>query len=133
MTQTKGTSGFEGGLKVIDPGDWTLGMQEVAIFVNALTMRLWDRMVTVHITNDPGLKFSATYGPGGDLVLSKRHLGINFFNTFPHNMDKVLSLLIHEFGHEYSCDHLSSAYHRALCDLGAKITLIAVKEPGLFR
>ena len=31
--------------------------------------------------------------------------------------EDVDRLLIHEFGHEYSADHLSEEYHEALCQL----------------
>jgi hypothetical protein len=37
----------------------------------------------------------------------------------------VVRLLIHEFGHDYSGDHLSSQYHEALCRIGAKLFLLA--------
>jgi len=59
-------------------------------------------------------------------------LGAGFFNKFPSNIKEVLGLLIHECGHEYSGDHLSSKYHEALCELGAKIALVARDEPELF-
>ena len=39
------------------------------------------------------------------------------------------SLLLHEFGHEYSGDHLSSDYHEALCKLGAGLKRLALKRP----
>ena len=39
------------------------------------------------------------------------------------------SLLLHEFGHEYSGDHLSSDYHEALCKLGAGLKKLALERP----
>ena len=36
-----------------------------------------------------------------------------------------MRLLIHEFGHESSGDHLSAQYHEALCRVGAKLFLLA--------
>jgi len=39
--------------------------------------------------------------------------------------DEVVRLLIHEFGHEYSGDHLSSDYHDALCRFGARMFSLA--------
>lgn len=120
-------------LSVIPFNKWTVGMHKVEKFAKELAFLLLDKSIHVDITNDRGLHFAATYGPDGHLVLSKWKLGNNFFDTFPHNMNTVLSLLIHEFGHEYSCDHLSSQYHQALCDLGARLALIVVKKPGLFK
>ena len=37
----------------------------------------------------------------------------------------MVRVLIHEFGHEYSPDHLSAQYHEALCRIGAKVFLLA--------
>lgn len=119
-------------LKLIPIEKWSEQMKRVATFASQLAYRLMDKKIRIDITNDPGLKFSATYGPGGPLVLSKRYLGNNFFDSFPHNREVVVSLLIHEFSHEYSRDHLSSQYHQALCDLGAKAVELAIKEPELF-
>ena len=47
-------------------------------------------------------------------------------------MAQLLKLIIHEFGHEYSSDHLSEEYYRALSDIGAKMTLLALEEPKIF-
>jgi len=41
-------------------------------------------------------------------------------------------LLIHEYGHHYCGDHLAADFHRALTRLGAKMTMLAVKDPGAF-
>jgi hypothetical protein len=45
----------------------------------------------------------------------------------------VDSLLLHEFGHEYSGDHLSSDYHEALCKLGAGLKRLALERPDFLR
>jgi hypothetical protein len=41
-------------------------------------------------------------------------------------------LLIHEFGHQYSADHLSEGYHEALCRLGAGLKKLALEKPEAF-
>jgi hypothetical protein len=38
------------------------------------------------------------------------------------------ALLIHEFGHHFSMDHLSEAYHKALCKLGADLKQLALAK-----
>ena len=43
--------------------------------------------------------------------------------------EEVDKLLIHEFGHQYSGDHLSEAYHEALCLLGARLKKLALTKP----
>ena len=50
-------------------------------------------------------------------------------------LERVNDLLIHEYGHHYASDHLSSKYHDALTDLGAKLTRAALERrlrPGDF-
>ena len=43
-----------------------------------------------------------------------------------------MDLLIHEFGHEYSGDHLSDKYHDALTSLAAKGMILALSHPEVF-
>jgi hypothetical protein len=76
--------------------------------------------------------YSACYG---DRVLcfNVKSLGHKWFNSFPDNMEIVINLLIHEFGHEYSGNHLSDKYYKALTNLGAKSTILGLKEPEFFK
>ena len=45
----------------------------------------------------------------------------------------VDALLIHELGHEFSGDHLSSDYHEALCKLGADLKKLALERRKAMR
>ena len=47
--------------------------------------------------------------------------------------EEVDQLLIHEFGHQYSSDHLSEDYHDALCRLGAGMKRLAMEKPEELR
>ncbi len=47
--------------------------------------------------------------------------------------EDVDRLLIHEFGHKYSGDHLSVEYHDALCRLGARLKRLAMEKPEAIR
>ena len=47
--------------------------------------------------------------------------------------EEVDRLLIHEFGHEASGDHLSEDYHDALCRLGAGMKRLAMEKPDELR
>ena len=64
----------------------------------------------VHTTNS----FAACYG-AGRLDFNLLCLGHAWFQQGAS--EEVDRLLIHEFGHEYSGDHLSEEYHEALCRL----------------
>ncbi len=72
---------------------------------------------------------SATYGPG-ELTFNLGRLGHAWFDKGPR--PAVDELLIHEFGHHYTTDHLSEQYHDAICRLGAKLVVLALGEPGFF-
>ena len=52
-------------------------------------------------------------------------LGRDWFNL-SNNKEQIDRLLIHEFGHYYSSNHLSESYYDGLCKIGAKwIALIS--------
>ena len=78
-----------------------------------------------------GNKFKAWYGDK-TFSYNVKCLGTSFFSSFPNNLTEVLELIIHEFGHEYSSDHLSHEYHTALCELGAKMVLLALEDSVFF-
>ena len=60
------------------------------------------------------------------MVFNKFRLGADWFE---HGVtEDVVRLLIHEFGHEHSLDHLSSDYHEALCRIGARLFAVARQE-----
>lgn len=73
----------------------------------------------------------AAYG-GRKFSYNLKRLRAGFFKNFPNNLTEVLALIIHEFGHKYSRDHLSSEYYEALCEIGAKMALLALEEPESF-
>lgn len=120
-------------LILIPEAEWTPAMNKVVKFIQTVGSRIAGQEVNVQIANDPGLKTSATCGPDANMVLNKQHLWNKWFEVFPSNMENVVSLMIHELGHIYSSDHLSSRYHEALTMLAGRITVLALNEPELFR
>jgi hypothetical protein len=112
----------------------TTQMERVIRFSKALAKKLMGVNLTVSILQSEasiGADYKAT-GNGAHLRYNLARLEASFFNDFPNNMEKVIDLLIHEFGHQYSGDHLSAEYHKALTNLGAKLTILAINEPELF-
>jgi hypothetical protein len=75
-------------------------------------------------------KFLACYGRG-KLDFNLHHLGYKWFEQGAN--EEVDRLLIHEFGHQYSGDHLSADYHEALCRLGALLKRLALEKPDALR
>ena len=110
---------FTGGAKEVPVDD---KMQEVVDYAKFLHEQLGfgDLSVTVH----DGRGALATYGHG-HLQLFFNVLGRNWFDL-DTNKQKILELLIHEFGHYYSSDHLSSSYYDGLCKIGAKLIMLKV-------
>lgn len=110
---------------------WTRGMQRVAAYARRLARLLMEvSALKVRMVRAPN-NFSACYGRSDgvpSLTFNLRHLagGQKWFDNAKDNIEEVDRLLIHEFGHQYSGDHLSKAYHRALCRLGAKLKALAL-------
>lgn len=107
---------------VIPREKWTFGMEFVEKFSRQSAQELLgcDILVTfVHTTNS----FGACYSPG-NLDFNVFRLGKAFFANAEATAEgkrRLMQLLIHEFGHHYSSDHLSHEYHEALCELGSKM------------
>jgi hypothetical protein len=77
-------------------------------------------------TGDKEWRFSAAYGKdapdAGHMYVNRALLGSAFFR---HDVEAQFRLIIHELGHHFG-HHLESAYHEALCRIGAKLAVIAI-------
>lgn len=110
---------------------WTEDMVRVATYTQALGIKLLEYGPQVKITNEVSWQFNATFD-GSLLIFNLGRLGHSFFEEGPG--PAVDRLLIHEFGHSDGCgNHLSEEYHENLCKLGAKLTELALLEPGFFK
>jgi hypothetical protein len=113
---------------VIPPDKWTEGMRAITDYAMFLGKELMDVEVRVRVVHSTG-NFAACYAPG--------KLDFNIFRLGHHWFEQGITeavdeLLIHEYGHQYSGDHLSEAYHEGLCRLGAKLKRLALEKPGQF-
>jgi hypothetical protein len=118
-------------LNLKSPDDWSPGMRRFRNVACALAFRLMDvDDLTVHIATEVTWPYGATYGrvspTAGRLVLNLGRLGHRFFDEVIGVCQ--LRLLIHEFGHHTSSNHLSAEYHDALCKLGSELAFIDVQE-----
>jgi hypothetical protein len=117
------------GVTIIPEEKWTEGMRKVAAYAGFLAKELMNVSLTVsvvHTTNN----FAACYG-AGRLDFNLLRLGHRWFEQGAS--EEVDSLLLHEFGHQYSGDHLSGDYHEALCKLGAGLKKLALERPEEMR
>ena len=114
--------------KLLDESDWTAPMQAVARYAQRLAREILDCDITVRMVNDITWPFGAVFGRA-TLTFNLGRLGHKWFGG---SRSSITELIIHEFGHHYSPNHLSSDYHDALCKLGAKVAELALRQPELF-
>lgn len=108
---------------------WTDGMKRIHDFSSELGEKLGIGRVYVGFVSVPNY-FAAAFGHG-HLTFNIQRLGKRWFNNKPTS-ESVLRLLIHEFGHHFAGDHLSSEYHDGLCILGARLGRLALRDPEFF-
>lgn len=108
---------------------WTEAMRRVVKYAKGLSWKLLGVTVDVDIVSEVTWPYGATYAPG-ILTFNLGRLGHDWFERGP--AAHVDRLLIHEFGHHFSGDHLSEAYHDALCKLGAALGKLALEDPAFF-
>jgi hypothetical protein len=101
----------------------TRGMRRIARFAELLAEQLKIGRVHVEFTTSP-VPWAAAFG-GGILTFSVKRLGKAWFGQ-PLTYESVLRLIVHEFGHAFSGDHLSEDYHDGLCRLAARLAVIDV-------
>lgn len=117
-------------LKILPPSKWTADMHKVVAYIMGLAPHLIGRPIAnVQIANDAQWPFAATYGPETGLTLNAGRLGHRWFGG---PLRLINDLLIHELGHHYCSNHLSSDYYKALTSLGARMVDLALSKPGLF-
>lgn len=108
----------------------TEAMREVERFAVAIGKRLLGRAIKVRFYNAPGRNYLAAYGKGS-LTFNVGALGWDWFKRELSD-ERILSLLLHEFAHEYESNHLSTNYFDACTKLGAQLTKTALDYPEMF-
>jgi hypothetical protein len=114
---------------IIPEEKWTEGMKNIAGYAVFLARELMNVRLTVTVVHSMN-NFLACYG-AERLDLNLLRLGHKWFEQGA--TEEVDRLLIHEFGHETSGDHLSEEYHEALCLLGARMKRLALEKPDEVR
>lgn len=107
------------------PAQPTTQMLRVGQYVKEVGHALMGIRPNVRFVNDAMASFSAAWNePTLTLTLNVGRLGKKWFDQLDGEagqLEGIDWLLIHEFGHHYSGDHLSHDYHEALCRLGARM------------
>lgn len=107
---------------------WSRAMTEVAAMTERVCSRVVERAVTVRICSDVTWPFGATYGDG-HFTYNLGRLGHRFFEG---PIEAIFDLMVHECGHQYESDHLSTQYYHALTKVAGRMVRLALKEPTLF-
>lgn len=114
---------------------WTPAMHAVVEYTIDVCRELIDKPVTVSILSDITESAAACFGDLG-FVFNLGRLGHAWFNAAMnaagHPTVELNQLIIHELGHHFQPNHLDGRYHDALCNLGAKLTQLALTKPKLF-
>lgn len=109
---------------------WTPAIKTVIRYTTEIGQKLLGHSIQVGIMSDVTLFYGACFG-GNSFVFNLGRLGHKFFER--GISDQLNSLIIHELSHFFSPSHLDEAYHEALCNLGAKMTRLALDNPAFFR
>ena len=115
---------------IIPQEKWTPGMKAIAEYAVFLGRELMDVAVKVTFVNTTN-NFVACYAAGGDLHFNLFRLGYAWFEKGV--TEEVDTLILHEYGHQFSGDHLSEEYHDALCLLGARLKKLSLEKPEEMR
>lgn len=118
-------------LRLLEAEEHTAGMRKIAGYAQKLAELLFGHSIAVKFASDKSWPFNATYG-GAELTFNVAHLGTFWFDRSIKD-DEVNKLLIHEFGHNFSGDHLSDDYHRGLSRIGAELMRLALEHPEIWK
>jgi hypothetical protein len=102
----------------IPEDQWTEGMHRIARYTSDLALELLGFSIQVDISRYPfGVTKCGAHFGGRNLTFNLTSLSHRFFNEpEPHEVD---ALLIHEFAHNAVENHLTDAYYKECCRLGA--------------
>lgn len=99
--------------------EMTPGMIEVETYAKRIAYVIMGANIHVKFAAEVTWPYAATYGPGS-LVFNVGRLGKAWFDR-KTNQEAIDNLIIHEFGHHYSLNHLSDEYYDALTLIGSKL------------
>lgn len=125
---TKNTSGSEMEIR-FDPTENTERVVKLSIVLAQRILNNND--LNVYVINNPeGSQYADWNRTKNVLRFNAGTLGVSWFD--PSNLQDILDLIIHEFGHHYESNHLSENYYKALSMIGSKVAMLALQEPEIF-
>jgi len=116
--------------KIFPESEWTPGMKEVARYCEAMAEHLMDTHIQITMERERAQNYGANYG-SRHLTFNVLRLGKNWFDL-KNNFQAITALMLHEFGHHESLNHLDERYHAALTKFGARLVTLALRRPDIF-
>lgn len=117
-------------LEIAKPVVPTNCMTQTASYTKRIALRILSIKVDVKFVNAPNASVLADYNSSTKtLRFNIGRLPKNFFDN-PVS-EKTTDLIIHELGHENGW-HIEKGYHELITEIGAKLTMLALKEPKFF-
>lgn len=125
-------------VEFIDEGKWSEGMRRIGDYAKFLAREILGIEMAVRILHPQcgnTASISACWCKGSSLPCEELHfnlirLGHRWFEEGVR--EEVDELLIHELAHHLAADHLSEEFHEALCEIGAKMKNLALRQPEKF-
>lgn len=118
--------------EIVPSSDWTTNMIKTTAYAQMLARNLMGVALQIKITK-AGNNFMMCYCRETHQLTLNLNGGCTekfFANVGSVEQDDIL---LHEFGHEYESNHLDENYYRSLTLLGAKLKVLALKKPELFK
>jgi hypothetical protein len=127
--------------KIIPVSAWSAVMKAYAKFVETVAPRLINLPVTVRYIDDEDVSIQGCFQKGFKGRAKqpvKREFGmltVNLAYHDPASSTDNYELLLHELAHNklMSNDHLDKVFYEEVTELGAKLAILALAEPKLFR
>lgn len=121
--------------KAIPRSEWTEGMALIHEYTVALAKELLKDDLEVRFVCCPHNGFGACFGKDAGIAGPRMDYNIGRLGRawFDSGMtERVDSLIIHEFGHYFSPNHLSEDFYDGLCKLAAAFKRLALEKPEFF-
>lgn len=115
----------EGVDRSVPESEWTDGMKRAVEFVKHMSRELLGHEVPVDILKLPiGENIRAAFEKRTGFLFNLTRLGYDWFSEQTCGSgpgEDFLALILHEFAHHYEANHLDAKFHKAQCDLGARL------------
>jgi len=120
----------DGIAKRLHPDSKTTRMEQVEAYAKMIAREVLQKEISVGWYCDLNAGWAMCWS--GNLSINVARLGHKWFERPPVSFP-ITDILIHEFAHHYSSNHLDEAYYNGLSLIGGKLVELALRKPELFK